>query len=193
MTQQKQATVRPVRPQTKTLTISTYDFLSVVCKELQISSVTVNCLSRIAYALFPNKITRINPNFIPNLWVNKILAQLPDKSIGVIDADLWHSIYYYLVNFSGVDKEFYQYDTSIPFETWFTKVVADTPNLTINNSKTWDDIPQELTKDYVDISNRILISMYILDSFGSRPRMGMRREREVQNVSSTEIEPPTLN
>lgn len=169
------------------LTVSTYDFLSVVCKELQVSPITVNAVARIAYQLFPQQIKRLNPNFIPNLWVNKILIQLPDETLGVIDAELWHAVYYYLTNFAQIDRDFYTYDAKTSFEDWFTQRVAETPELEIHGDSKFDDIPQTVTQDYVDIANRILISMYILDAFGAGPREGMANKPQ---ISKNVVEPP---
>lgn len=163
--------------------INTYDFLSVTSRELQVSPVTVSALTRIAYALFPNKIERVNPNFIPNLWVNRILIELPDSTMGVVDADLWHSVYYYLVHFSGVSPEFYQYDITKPYEDWFKQKVAETPEIEINTNHTFDDIPIDVTREYIDIYNRILISLYVMDAFGSAPR------KAFNPVSQTVVEP----
>lgn len=167
------------------LKINTYDFLSVVCKELQVSPVTVNAVTRIAYALFPDKIERVNPHFIPNLWVNRVLIELPDKSLGIVDARLWHKVYYYLVNFSGTAREFYQYDINQQFEDWFKQVVDSKPEMEILNDKGYDDVPDIVDQDYLDINNRLLISIYVVDSFGSSPRKAL-----MPPVSKQEIDPP---
>jgi hypothetical protein len=176
----------------KKVEINTYDFLSVVSLELQVSPPTVNSVTRVALALFPERIERIEQSFVPNLWVNRILIQLPDGLFGIVDANLWSDVHYYLVNFSGVDKSFYTYDRKIPFEQWFADKVAEVPTLIVDASRPYSDIPNVLTKEYVDISNRILISMYVIDAFGSGPREGMNSQLKqlASMVSDTVVNPP---
>ena len=172
--------------QPKTITVATYDFLSAVSLELQISPPTVNSVTRLAWSMFPERIERINQSFVPNLWVNRILIQLPDGLFGIVDADLWHDVYYYLTHFSGVSKDFYTYDKSMAFEDWFASKVAERDSITIDISTPLSAIPKDVTREYIDINNRLLISMYVLDAFGMNPRSIMQNQLVGTNV----IEPP---
>ena len=172
--------------QPKTIEVATYDFLSAVSLELQISPPTVNSVTRLAWAMFPERIERINQSFVPNLWVNRILIQLPDGLFGIVDADLWHDVYYYLTHFSGIAKEFYTYDRAVGFEEWFATRVAESQTLRIDVSTPLSFIPKEVTREYIDINNRLLVSMYVLDAFGMNPRNIMQS----QLVGSNVIEPP---
>lgn len=169
------------------LRVSTYDFLSVTSLELQVSPLTVNSVARLAWAMFPERMEQIDPAFIPNLWVNRILIQLPNNKYGVIDANIWHDVYYYLVNFSGVEKSFYTYPKDQPFEDWFAKTVESQPEVTLDVNRPVTDIPNVVTKEYIDISNRLMIAMYVLDVFGSSPRSILQNQL---TVSHNVIEPP---
>ena len=171
---------------TNKIEIQTYDLLSVLCHELQISPPTVNSVTRLAWAMFPERIERIDQSFVHNLWVNRILIQLPDGLFGIIDADLWYSVYYYLKNFSGLDIANYRYDKRVAFPDWFAAKVAEQPLVEIDISTDVSLVPNEVTKEYLDINNRLLISLYIINAFGNNPKAIMNKNL----VSSTVVNPP---
>jgi hypothetical protein len=75
----------------------------------------------------------------------------------------------------------------VGFEEWFTKTVADTPVLTIDISTPASSISSEVTREYVDINNRMLISLYVIDAFGMQPRNVMHNQLAVANRV---VEPP---
>lgn len=155
------------------LAISTYDFLCAISIELRVSSEVVNSVARIAAALFPDQVTYVARDFIPNLWMNRVMVQVANGDFMMVDADLWHNVLYYLKNFSGVNLSKYKYDpeTKISFQDWFEELVRVDPVIYINTDKPFESIPQEFaTKDYVDIVNRMSVAIYVMDVFGSAPR-----------------------
>jgi hypothetical protein len=171
---------------TNKIEIQTYDLLSVLSHELQISPPTVNSVTRLAWAMFPERIERIDQSFVHNLWVNRILIQLPDGLFGIVDAELWHTVYYYLKHFSGLNMQEYVYDKSSAFPDWFAAKVAEQPVVEIDISTSVNNVPSEVTKEYLDINNRLLISLYVINAFGNNPKAIMQKNL----VSTNVVNPP---
>lgn len=155
------------------LTLNTYDVLCAINTELRVSSELVNGIARIASVLFPQKIEYFSAEFIPNIWMNRVMLQVADGRYMAFDPDLWHNVVYYLKNFAGIDWEQFHYSsrTNMEFSVWFEEIVRTLPTVTIQTEKSFDAIPQDVaTKDYVEIVNRMSVSIYVMDVFGSSPR-----------------------
>ena len=165
------------------LAVDTYDFLCIISHELQASSPVVNAVARVASALFPDKIEYVERGFIPNMWMNRVMVQTATGQYLMLDANIWHDTYYYLVNFSGVDLSKFRYDSkeNIAFPQWFEAKVQESPTVLINTEKNYTDIPRNVTREYVDIVNRLSISIYVLDAFGSSPRETIRQNMQNQS------------
>lgn len=174
----------------KTLEISTYDFLAVTSLELQVSVQTVNSVARLAYTIFPDFVEKIDNTFVPNLWVNRILIQLPDSSFCIVDANIWHDVYYYLTRFSGIDNSFYKYPKTMPFDSWFSSKVDETPTINIDISVPYSRISKVLTREYIDINSRIQLALYTLNTFSQKPKNEMMQQLEQSRVSANVVAPP---
>lgn len=171
------------------ISISTYDYLSIVSHELQISPPTVNSLLRVAWFLCPEHIERIKGNFVPNLWINRILMQLPDDTYGIVDATLWYNVYNYLKNHSNINHSDFIYPADRPFEEWFAEKVSEIQTLTVNTSTPYEDTIKDLevTKEYVDIHQRLALSMYVLKAFGDSPKKIMQDKLVATNVIKSPV------
>lgn len=170
------------------LKVSSYDFLCIISNELQASSQVVSAVARVAAKLFPSQIEYIEGGFIPNMWMNRVLVQADGGKYLLLDANLWHNVYYYLVNFSGVDISQFRYNTKdqIPFPQWFEAKIREIPFVEVNTEKTFEDIPADLvTKQYVEIVNRLAMCIYVLDAFGSTPRDTIRNNMQAQNLPNS--------
>lgn len=174
------------------LRLATYDFLCVISHELQASSYVMNAVARVAAALFPDRIDYVDRSFIPNMWMNRVMVQAADGRYLMVDAKLWHDAYHYLTKFSGVNIADFRYDTKerITFPEWFERKVKNTPFVDIDTTKTYEDIPETVTHAYVDIVNRLAISIYVLDAFGSTPRETIRQNLNQHPGQSVMAAPP---
>lgn len=171
--------------------ISTYDLLCIISRELQASSHVINAVARVAGMLFPEKLEHVNRDFIRNMWMNRVLVQTTTNELVMVDADIWHDVYHYLMYFSGLDISKYTYssDATITFPEWFETKVRDEPIVEVQTDKKHSDIPDTVTKAYVDIVNRLSVSLYVLDAFGSSPRENLRQNLR-PDVGQTVILPP---